>query len=79
MSIEVKVTKLQKKNREQTYPKLVSEFIHKRYSPDDETALINNYLENPSEYGEEYAEYQAYRAEVKQAVKDAFEKSGLGH
>lgn len=71
--MQIKLTKLQKKNKEQLYPKLVSEFIHKRYSADDETALINNYLENPQEYGEEYQIYQAYRAEVKQAVKDAFE------
>ena len=71
--IVITLTKLQKKNFNQLYPKLVSEFIHKRYSADDETALINNYLKNPQEYGEEYTEYQAYRAEVKQAVKDAFE------
>ena len=71
--MKITLTRLQKKNREQVYPKLVSELIHKRYSADDETALINNYLADPTEYGEEYAEYQAYRAEVKQAVKEAFE------
>lgn len=71
--MQIKLTKLQKKNKEQLYPKLVSEFIHKRYSYDDEVALLNNYNADPQAYGEEYAEYQAYRAEVKQAVKDAFE------
>ena len=69
--IVITLTKLQKKNFNQLYPKLVSEFIHKRYSADAETALINNYLLDQEEYGEAYREYQAYRAEVKQALKDA--------
>ena len=68
----ITITKLQKKNKDVLYPKLVAQHIHEKYSADDETALINNYLADPQTYGEEYAEYQAYRAEVKQAVKDAF-------
>ena len=70
--MKIKITKLQKKNKDVLYPRLVAQYIHERYSPDDETALINNYLSDPETYGEEYREYQAYRAEVKQAVKDAF-------
>ena len=72
--MEIKVSKLQKKNKDAVYPKLVAQYIHEKYSADDETALINNYLADPQTYGEEYAEYQAYRAEVKQAVKDAFDE-----
>ncbi len=72
--IKVKVTRLQKKNKEQVYPKLVAEYIHKEYSHDDETALINNFLADPAEHGDEYAAYQAYRAEVKQAVKEALDE-----
>ena len=68
----ITITKLQKKNKDVLYPRLVAQHIHERYSADDETALINNYLSDPETYGEEYREYQAYRAEVKQAVKDAF-------
>lgn len=71
--MQIKLTRLQKKNKTQLYPKLVSEYIHKRYSADDETALINNYISDPETYGDEYHEYQAYRNEVKEAVKDAFE------
>ena len=63
--MQIKLTRLQKKNKAQLYPKLVSEYIHKRYSADDETALINNYISDPETYGEEYQEYQAYRNEVK--------------
>lgn len=72
--MKVTVTRLQKKNREQLYPKMVARLIHEKYSADDETALINNYLADPQEHSKEYAEYQAYRAEVKQAVKEAFDE-----
>ncbi len=72
--MEIKITKLQKKNKDVLYPRLVAQHIHERYSADDETALINNYLSDPQTYGDEYREYQAYRAEVKQAIKDAFAK-----
>lgn len=71
--MKVQVTRLQKKNREQLYPKMVARLIHEKYSPDDETALINNYLSDPGTHAAEYAEYQAYRAEVKRAVKEAFD------
>ena len=70
--MKITITKLQKKNKDTLYPRLVAQYIHEKYSPDDETALINHYLADPETYGEEYREYQAYRAEVKQAVKDAF-------
>lgn len=70
--MKITITKLQKKNKDVLYPKLVAQHIHEKYSADDETALINNYLADPQTYREEYAKYQAYRAEVKRAVKDAF-------
>lgn len=75
MSINVKVTRLQKKNRAQVEPKLISELIHKRYSIDDEIALRNNYDEDPEKYQEKYQAYMAYRAEVKQAVEEAFNET----
>jgi len=59
-----------KANPEKWYPKLVSDFIHEKYSSDAETALINNYLADPSEYAEKYAEYQTYRAECKARAKE---------
>lgn len=73
--MKVHVSRLQKKNREQLYPKMVAKYIHEKYSADDETALINNFLADPETHGQEYATYQAYRAEVKQAVKEAFDEA----
>ena len=61
---------LLQKNKEQYYPVMVSKLIHERYSADAETALINNYLSDPETYGEEYAEYQAFRSECKQRAKE---------
>ena len=55
------------------YPELVAELIHERYTVNDELALLNNYLSDPGTHAAEYAEYQAYRAEVKRAVKEAFD------
>ena len=69
--MQITLTKLQKKNFDQLYPKLVSELIHKKYSLDDELALLNNHNADPETYQQEYAKYQAYRAEVKQALKEA--------
>lgn len=60
---------LLQKNKEQYYPVLVSKLIHERYSPDAETALINNYLANPETYGEEYRAYQAFRLECKEKAR----------
>lgn len=57
------------KNAEQLFPSYVSKFIHEKYSPDDETALINNYLADAETYGADYAEYQAYRQECKDRAK----------
>ena len=73
MSIEIKLTRLQKKNKDQLYPKMVAKYIHEKYSADDEFALINNYIADPGTHAAEYAQYQAYRAEVKRAVKEAFD------
>lgn len=70
--MKITVTRLQKKNREQLYPKMVARLIHEKYSADDEFALINNYIADPETYGAEYREYQDYREEVKTAVKNAF-------
>lgn len=53
------------------YDAKVAELIHERYSPDEETSLINNMLEvNPTEeHVGEYRAYQAYRAECKAQAK----------
>lgn len=48
---------------------LIAALIASRYSASDETALVNNELATPDTT--EYAEYQAYRAEVKQIVTEA--------
>ena len=47
------------------YPLLVRKEMKKKYSTEDEIALINNYISAPEKYGEKYAAYQAYRAECK--------------
>ena len=52
-NMTITITKLQKKNKDVLYPRLVAQHIHERYSADDETALINNYLSDPETYGEE--------------------------
>lgn len=58
-----------RKNPAKWYPVFVSEYIHERYSQDDETALINNYLSDPEGHAEEYQAYQAFRAECKERAK----------
>lgn len=60
------------KYTEAEYNAKVAELIHERYDTDKETALINNMLvEHPTQnHREEYAEYQAYRAECKDRAKD---------
>lgn len=60
---------IEQKNAELVYPILVSKYIHEKYKADAETALINNYLADPEEYGEEYRKYQAYRVECKERAK----------
>ena len=54
------------------YDAKVADLTHERYSPDEETSLINNMLEEHSteEHIAEYRTYQAYRAECKQRAKD---------
>lgn len=70
--MKINLTRLQKKNFDQLYPKLVVKYIREKYpTMDDEIAIMNNYRADPEKYGEEYAEYQNYRAEVKQALKAA--------
>lgn len=71
--MNIRLRHSQKKNFQQLYPKLVSQFIHERYTVDDELALLNNYNSDPATYGDEYREYQAYRSEIKQALKTAYE------
>ena len=57
-----------------TYNTLVAGIIHTRYSPDAETAILANYLADPSNeaHKAEFDEYQAWRAEVKTACKEYF-------
>ena len=57
-----------------TYDTLVAGIIHTRYSPDAETAILANYLADPSNeaHKAEFDEYQAWRAEVKTACKEYF-------
>ena len=57
-----------------TYDTLVAGIIHTRYSPDAETAILANYLADPSNeaHKAEFDEYQAWRTEVKTACKEYF-------
>ena len=52
------------------YPQKVRKYIAERYSVEDELAILNNYAQDPQRYAEEYAEYQAYRAECKLRAKE---------
>lgn len=54
------------------YKQKVIELIRKRYSADDEFALINNIMDVNSTQRQksEYAEYQAYREECKIKAKE---------
>ena len=61
-------------NGEPTYSKIVSGIVRSTYSSSKEIALINNYnrylLDNTlSKYHDEYYQYLAYVANVKQFVK----------
>lgn len=57
-----------------TYDTLVAGIIHTRYSPDAETAILANYLADPSNeaHKAEFDEYQAWRTKVKTACKEYF-------
>ncbi len=57
-----------------TYATLVAALIHTRYTSDAETAILANYLADPSNeaHKAELDEYQAWRAEVKTACKDYY-------
>ena len=59
---------LARANAEKYYPIRVRELIaeNENYStPENEIALINNYISDPQKYGQEYAKYQAFREECK--------------
>lgn len=57
-----------------TYETLVAGLIHTKYSTDAETAILANYLADPSNeaHKAEFDEYQAWRTEVKTACKEYF-------
>lgn len=58
-----------------TYETLVADFIHTKYSTDAETAILANYLADPSNeaHKAEFDEYQAWRVQVKSACKEYFD------
>lgn len=58
------------KNAKVAYPIRVRKYISQKYKVEDELAILNNYASDPSKYAEEYAEYQAYRAECKARAKE---------
>jgi hypothetical protein len=51
---------------------LVSNLIRRKYSQDDEFALINNYNLDNSKYQQEYDAYQNYRIECKEIANIFF-------
>lgn len=57
---------------EDEYKQKVAELIHQRYSPDDETGLVNNFLKKDATdvHRFEYSEYQSYRDYCKQKAKE---------
>ncbi len=57
-----------------TYDTLVAALVHTRYTADAETAIIANYLADPTNtaHHEEFDTYQSWRAEVKSACKEYF-------
>lgn len=57
---------------QQQYNAKVEELIAEKYSHNQETSLINNFLEtNPSQtHIDEYYEYQSFRLECKQKAKN---------
>ena len=57
-----------------TYETLVAGLIHTKYSTDAETAILANYLADPSNeaHKAEFDEYQAWRTEVKTACKEYY-------
>ena len=64
-----------KKNGIDLYSREVRELMKTKYSKiEDEIALINNYIADPQKYAEEYAEYQAYRAECKARAREKYPK-----
>lgn len=58
------------KNAEIAYPILVRKYIAKRYSVEDELAILNNYATDPQKYATEYQTYQTFRAECKARAKE---------
>ena len=66
--------KLAKKNGtiNQLKNQLINQKIRERYSQDEVEAIINNYLDEPSNslYLQEFQELQEFRKQVKSDVKD---------
>ncbi len=70
------------KEKEASYKQRVIKEIRKKYSLDDEIALINNYnlyRRNPalSNYKHAYDTYQANRVAIKEKIKEAKNESTL--
>ncbi|MFW6327294.1 MAG: hypothetical protein ACOC2F_03195 [Bacteroidota bacterium] len=51
---------------------LITALIRRKYTSDDEIALINNYQDGEASHVEEYEEYQAYRNECKTIANQFF-------
>ena len=60
--VETKITKEQ-------YSSYVAMKIHKKYSVDDEIAIIRQKDEKPEEYAEYYAYCESVKSEVKKLIK----------
>ena len=59
-----------KANPDKWYPILVRRYIAKKYSIEDELAILNNYATDPQKYATEYTAYQTFRAECKARAKE---------
>lgn len=65
---------------EEEYKAKVKELVHKRYSLDDEIALINNITAGVTEKRQsEYAAYQEYREECKRMAKEILSTENTGN
>lgn len=52
---------------------LITAFIRKRYTMDDEIALLAN-ASDTERHAEEYAEYQSYRKSIKEGLAEIWEE-----
>ena len=57
--------------QEKQYGQLVSDLVRKKYSASAVEAILNNYMDDPSneKYVAEFKELQAYRAECKEMAR----------